>query len=209
MLVYLLPVWLYFGVCEYLLYLNKETTPINHVIDNQISSKQELYYMRAFFDNSPTMYKLGMMKRTSPDILVLGQSIVLQFRKEMFHPYQSVFYNMGYAINNAYDLQSVVTQIQEKRLHKPKLVILGLDLSLVKKTNTNYHVNMIDDPHPDEIYKQNFMPPHLNYSLKLFIAIAKFHRLLPLIWVWVFGANGVQGIGEMAVCIMPKTLPST
>jgi len=130
---YLSPVLLLIGPLEYVMYLNRETVRINTVIDGQINSRHELYYFKNFFDNSPYSYKIGMAERKNARILVVGQSTVLQFTKEMFAPFQDSFYNLGFSIHNVYGLRSILVMIEKKQIHRPDLMIIGIDADLLKK----------------------------------------------------------------------------
>ena len=132
-LLYLLPVLLLIGVLEYIMYLNRETVQINVVIEEQVNSKHELYYFKDFFDNSPYSYKVKMAERKNARILVIGQSTVLQFGKEMFAPFQDSFYNIGFSIHNVYGLQSILGMIEKKKIRRPDLMIIGIDADLIKK----------------------------------------------------------------------------
>jgi hypothetical protein len=132
-LVYLSPVLVLIGALEYIMYLNKETVLINAVIDSQLNSKNELYYFKDFFDNSPYSYKVKMAERNNARILVVGQSTVLQFNDEMFAPLQHSFYNLGFSIHNIYGLQSILGMIEKKKICRPDLMIIGIDADLIKK----------------------------------------------------------------------------
>jgi hypothetical protein len=150
-LLFSLPVLAFIGACEYLLYSYKENVPIKTVIAAQMGSKRESYYNREFFDNSTTLYKLETAKKKNADILIIGRSTVLNFRAGMFHPFESSFYNMGFAINSVAEIQALLALIKTNKLHKPKLIIIGLDASTIK-TGFFDHVNRIDTPHKDEAY---------------------------------------------------------
>jgi hypothetical protein len=134
------------------------------VIADQIKAQRERYYSRYFFDSSPTRYKLEMAKEKKADILIIGRSTVLDFRSEMFHPFENRFYNMGFAINTVSDLQSVVNLIRNKEIYQPKIMIIGFDAPIIK-TGIFDHVNRIDEPHEDEVY--NLKLHFLAYQLIL------------------------------------------
>ncbi|TWR24637.1 hypothetical protein FPZ42_16210 [Mucilaginibacter achroorhodeus] len=150
-LLYLSPLICYTLICEYYFFVDKETVGVDKVVQGQLKSKRETYYFRSFFNNSPSLYKLKMAQKKNADILIIGQSTVLQFRDVMFHPFESSFYNMGFSINNMNDLESLLHYIKTGKLHKPKLIILGLDVSLIKKTLYINPDNEILNPHCDEV----------------------------------------------------------
>jgi hypothetical protein len=153
-----IPVMLYIVIGEYLLYRYKENVPIQNVAKAQLEMKHESYYSRYFFDSSPTLYKLEMAKRQQADILVIGRSTVLGFRAEMFHPFEKSFYNMGFAVNSVADIQAIVDLIKNKQLHKPRLMLIGIDAPEIKSGILD-HLNTVDKPHEDEVYdiKMHFL----------------------------------------------------
>jgi hypothetical protein len=153
---YLSPILLLIGALEYGLYLNKETVPINTIILGQVKSKHEMYYFKNFFDNCPYSYKVNMAEKKNARILAVGQSTVLQFRKEMFAPLQDNFYNLGFAIHNVYGLRSILGMIEKKQIRQPDLMIIGIDADLVKK-------RLVENDYLDEI-TLNFDPAeHIKY----------------------------------------------
>jgi hypothetical protein len=96
-----------------------------------------------------------MATQKKADILVVGQSTVLQFRGVMFHPFESNFYNMGPSMTSINELYNLINFIKSKKIKKPKLMIIGLDLSLVKKTNNNLSAD-IAPLHEDEIFQAKY-----------------------------------------------------
>lgn len=114
---------------EYLLYQNKESILIERVSDIQIKEQQDLYYGREILGNSLSNYKFQMFRKKKADVLILGQSVVLQFRDFMFSPFQNKYYNTGLMARNVKDLNYVLDLIEREEVHKPKLVLLGVDFS--------------------------------------------------------------------------------
>jgi len=149
--IFSLPVFSFIGVGEYLLFRYKENIPVTSVIAGQLNRKRESYYSRYFFDSSPTLYKLGMAEEKKADILVAGRSTVLGFRAEMFHPFEDEFYNIGFATVTVADLQAVVNLIRNKKLHKPKIMIIGFDAPIFKSGPLD-HYDRVNTPHEDEVY---------------------------------------------------------
>ncbi|HMR42679.1 MAG TPA: hypothetical protein PKC40_02550 [Saprospiraceae bacterium] len=117
---------------EYQFFDLKETMPVTEVLDEQMKSTEECYYHRLFFDNNLAIYKYEGINRVKPDILVLGQSIVLQIRDFMFHPLEDKFYNAGHLISNVTELEQIIQFMREGKLHKPKVIIFGMDGGLPK-----------------------------------------------------------------------------
>lgn len=63
------------------------------------------------------------------DLLSVGSSRVLKFRKEMFN---KTFYNAGYTIKSMYDFRPFLKSFSEEKL--PDYLILGIDQWMFKKT---------------------------------------------------------------------------
>ena len=109
--------------------------PYRKVMEAQLTSENELYYYRAMLNNNMNAYKVEMINQQKPDIITLGQSVVLNFRDFMFHPMEDKFYNGGHLVNNIWDIEHVVNLWKEEKLHRPKVVIFGLDVGVPKKNN--------------------------------------------------------------------------
>ncbi len=82
---------------------------------------QDIIYGSATNQNT-YFYKLALLKSIKPEIVALGSSRVMQLRKEMFNV---GFINAGGAINSVDEAEKFVNDMM--KLHKPKIVILGLD----------------------------------------------------------------------------------
>lgn len=124
---------LYGGIGEYYLIRTKEAYSIKTITDIQSQSKKELYYGREILGNSLSNYKYHMFIKTQPRVLVLGQSVTLQFRNFMFEPYLDDFYNTGLMARNVKDLNYVLDLFETGQVEKPELVLLGVDPSFVLK----------------------------------------------------------------------------
>lgn len=72
-------------------------------------------------DNAEYQYKMALYKLRKPDIITLGTSRVLGFRQYMFNV---PFVNMGRTFGS---LQMLKTIDDILAIHKPKVIILGLD----------------------------------------------------------------------------------
>lgn len=156
LLIFLLPLLLTIGFFEICFLEKKETTPISTVIENQMNSKREQYYLRQYFSSSPVNYKLMMAEKKKADILIIGQSTVLQFRDFMFHPFEKSFYNMGKSVSNLNELESLINLIKNKVIYKPKLIILGFDFALVKSNYFGANLNSVTQPFTDEVNDPNY-----------------------------------------------------
>jgi hypothetical protein len=127
---YVLIIVCYGLVGEYILYENKESYSIDQVTTLQQELETETYYCREILGNALSNYKFQMLKKKQPTgVMVLGQSVTLQFRDFMFEPYQDEFYNTGLMARNVTDLNYVMDLIDQGDLNKPKLILLGVDIS--------------------------------------------------------------------------------
>ncbi len=114
---------------EFLLLKNKESYSIETVNEEQNSSAKELYYGREILGNSLSNYKFQRFISSEAKVLVLGQSVTLQFRDFMFSPFEDQFYNTGLMARNGKDLNYVLDLMNEGVATTPDLVLLGVDLS--------------------------------------------------------------------------------
>ena len=80
---------LFVAIGEFYLWRFKESVSIKKVAEIQSSATKELYYGRQILGNSLSTYKYEMWMKTQPKVLVLGQSVTLQFRDFMFEDNRS------------------------------------------------------------------------------------------------------------------------
>lgn len=96
-----------------------ELDSVESIVHKQITDN--MLYGSATNQNT-FFYKLELIKATKPDIVAIGSSRVMQFRKEMFN---TSFSNAGGAVNSVAEAEKFVNEML--KLHKPKIVIFGLD----------------------------------------------------------------------------------
>jgi hypothetical protein len=89
-------------------------------------------------------YKMELVKHVKPDIITLGSSRVMQFRKESF---SKSFVNTGGAMNHLTEGLKFLKEMYQ--FHSPKLIILGLDFwwfndQVFQPVNFEYHTNSGD-----------------------------------------------------------------
>jgi len=126
---------LFVAIGEFYLWRFKESVSIKKVAEIQSSATKELYYGRQILGNSLSTYKYEMWMKTQPKVLVLGQSVTLQFRDFMFEPYHDDFYNAGLMVRNLKDLKHVLKMLENDKVKRPDLILLGMDFSFVLKEN--------------------------------------------------------------------------
>lgn len=146
---YLLIGLLYVGLGEYLLTRLKETVPIAEIAQEQTTSKKELYYGRQVLGDCIPLYKYTNLQLRKPKVLVVGQSVTLQFRDFVFQPFEQEFYNAGLMIRNLADLHYLADLIEKGEIDKPQFMLVAVDLSFVlNKTfldNYSLEYDMPDD----------------------------------------------------------------
>ncbi len=179
----------YFLIGEYLLHRLNETTSIKEVARIQSSSKKELYYGRQVLGNSLPLYKYTLFERLQPEVLVVGQSVTLQFRDFVFEPFQDNFYNAGLMIRNLADLNYLADLFEQGEIKNPRFMLIAVDLSFVlKKTFLDEYSLEFDRPEDRALNAKS----HLQGTQKLMLD-AKL-RELPL-QNWGFGKAGMMGRG--------------
>ncbi|MDR1469609.1 MAG: hypothetical protein LBT00_09975 [Spirochaetaceae bacterium] len=97
-----------------------ELIPINAIIRIQQSSDNVL--VGTAIQNIDAQLKFETTKIINPDILALGTSRVMQFRREYFND-DVVFYNAGGVVVNLMQYIDFITALE----HNPEYVIIGLD----------------------------------------------------------------------------------
>jgi hypothetical protein len=124
LLLWLLPVLLFAGAIEALLWRIGESWPLGRVIRYQ-EEHPDAFYARGLLDQGTFRYKYVQLLRRRPSIIALGSSRVMQFRAQMFGDQGQSFYNDGGLIHSVDDLQSFFDRLPPEAL--PKIIILGVD----------------------------------------------------------------------------------
>ncbi len=112
---------------ELAMYRTRESWPIEKVLTAESKLPGESIWGRANFSQQYNLSKSGMIRRRRPRIVALGSSRVMEFRAFMFHPYEDSFYNGGGMIQNVNDLAAYARQVEDGRLPRPQVVLLGID----------------------------------------------------------------------------------
>ena len=110
------------ATCEYLLYRFNENLDINQSVEKQ--SNENILYGRLLIGQD-AIYKMEMTKKLKPEIVVIGSSRVMPFRREFFND-NLTFYNAGGSmpsIDRGIEFVNDITKV-----YTPKVVILGIDL---------------------------------------------------------------------------------
>lgn len=188
-LIYIAIVLLYLTWGEVSLYKMRENIPLKKVVEQQFESENECYYSRRIFEEYVSSYKFEMLKKKKPDIQIIGQSIVLQFRDFLFKPYDKSFYNAGLMIRNMRDLELYFDLIEAGEIHKPKLIVLGIEHLIFKHNNKLNRRKPFNYEIEDEALKPK---AHLRGIQQFLLKTGNVRYKGDIIG---FGKQGVQGAG--------------
>lgn len=122
-----MPIVFFISMLEMLFYFTGESYSIEKVHDIQNSSPNEVRFMRGMISQDFNLYKLSGIRRNNPEILILGSSRVMKFRKDFFKEREYVFYNGGGIFQSAYDLIEFEKRYIKEQKISTKLIIIGLD----------------------------------------------------------------------------------
>ncbi|HTF55936.1 MAG TPA: hypothetical protein VK661_01595 [Planctomycetota bacterium] len=131
-LVFLVPLALAAAPFEIILWRSGECWPARRAAD-AMSKDGRALYMRRYFSQQFTLYKAEMIRRRSPDLVILGSSRVWQFRSFMFHPIEERAFNAGGLTQSVRDLESYADWVLRGKIPRPRVVILGVDPWWVKR----------------------------------------------------------------------------
>jgi hypothetical protein len=150
---FFIPIIIYIVVTQFFLYRINEHLPIKCIIEKQQVSKEESYYNRILLENVLDIYKYNTLLTKKPQVLVLGQSIVLCFRNMYFKPFDTSFYNTGLMVRNVQDLENMANQLLNGTLEKPRYILFGLDHSFVLENSIldskKFKTSLWEDPYFD------------------------------------------------------------
>lgn len=122
---------LYVGLGEYVLWRNGEIRPIRSIVKEQLSTDRDSHFAKSLTRSHP-LYLLEHLRQRKAKIIVLGQSITHQFQARMFHPYEDDFFNASNVFQTLEDLELVISEIESGIIHKPELIIWGIDPDYLK-----------------------------------------------------------------------------
>jgi hypothetical protein len=125
-LVFLCPLLLIGFVYEGALWCSGESWSVEKIIDAQLENP-DLVWRRGYFSQFSETYKFFLLKRTGKDIVVVGSSRTLSFRREFFHPLEDRFINGGRLLTHLGDLVSLTRALSSGELPRPQVLIIGLD----------------------------------------------------------------------------------
>lgn len=97
-----------------------ECCSYDDIIQRQLAS-DSLYHSK--YNPTASAYKLSGIKFTKPDILVVGSSRTMQFRREFF---SRSFYNAGGVASGVEQLEDFINRLLV--IHKPRVILIGVDM---------------------------------------------------------------------------------
>ena len=118
------------------LYRAGEVQSFSLLVDKQV--REGVLYGSGLNGNS-FQYKLKLAERVQPDVLVVGASRVMQYRKEAF---TVPMVNMGGAFQELDEGSRLIREILKFK-HKPKVILLGFDYWWLNK-NFRLHEGQFD-----------------------------------------------------------------
>lgn len=144
-LLFSFPLLLVFVLPVTVLVLGREYFSVRQVIETQ-KQHQEALFGFVYNGQSFIPYKQALVENRNPEIIALGTSRAMQFRKEFFID-QDKFINAGGGAKNLYDIKQFIQNLSATS--SVKVVILGLDQDMFmdKKTTPTYmprNINSID-----------------------------------------------------------------
>ena len=125
-LLFLLPLLVWAVPLEIVLLKSGDAWPINLVAARQ-TPDSNILFGRAFMSQQFNVYKAKMIRHRRPALLIVGSSRVMQFRKEMFPPLESQFYNAGGLLQTLADVEQLAEQWRTTNRHRPRAAIIGID----------------------------------------------------------------------------------
>lgn len=121
--VFWLPFLVLLFVFESTLWRHGEIWPIKRVVEHQNVFPNSIF-LRQLFDQRYSNYHYLYLKDHAPDVVALGSSRTMMFRKEMFGDDAQRFRNAGGSLWVASDLNSFLDALPNFR---PRVVIFGVD----------------------------------------------------------------------------------
>ncbi len=125
--VFLLPLALLFAFPVAVFILSREAYPTKLSVSLQ-AVHPEIVVGKAFYDaNNGLAYKQALIAQRDPQIVFVGSSRTMEFRKEFFKD-PSMFINAAFGAANTTDMGEIVTALPDQT----KLLVIGLDQKVFK-----------------------------------------------------------------------------
>lgn len=135
----LTPPLLLLGSTAWITFVGGEIYDSREIAVLQSRGETEILFGPAY-SNPEVSFKQSRIVRDAPEVLVLGSSRVLPFRKEFFKE-GTTFYNGGRIAPDIWILRQCLERLPKECL--PKLLIVGLDQYNFNAAESNYHPDAI------------------------------------------------------------------
>lgn len=113
----LLP-WIFFLV-------SGELTPQKKIIEQQLSGTKPILYGKAYISDDITPYKIALINKTSPKIIAIGSSRIMQIRNFFFNNPEIFFNAAGGEGELIIDMLNFLQSIEPKQM--PSTIIITFD----------------------------------------------------------------------------------
>jgi hypothetical protein len=160
-------------------------------IDKLIISNQKYLIGYAYNQNNYLYLKwFRLVNLAKVDLLALGSSRVLQFRKEMF---DCSFYNAGYAISSVKDFKPFLESIPREKY--PKVLLINLDQWMFNENWDNLKGFVSDRKWADSYTKNASAKIYINFYKDLLAKKYSIGGLVAKSNSLMIGLNSVNDIG--------------
>jgi len=192
LLIFVTPIFLVFLIPFVVLYKAGELSTSKSIVLRQTESKKAFLVGMAY-GNAYKYYKItNLLERKSPDVIALGTSRTLQFRKEFFKK-NVKFYNAGLGVARLEGFRPFLKRIPAGS--EPKLIVIGLDQNFFNKRWVDYKQDNIDaqldsDLSPAQKFFDNWLQVYKDYFAGKLRLSGIFHKKR---------ASEIEKIGVLAV----------
>lgn len=160
--IFVFPVFLFLGLMLFIIFRAGE---FFHPLDRLILSNEEYLIGKHHYKHVNALKWRELLLGQKREILILGTSRVMAFRKEMFN---KSFYNAGFTIKNIYDYRQFLLNMPYEKL--PSILIIGLDQRMFISNNSYYSASSASVRNRDNWNKYQFYPD-LNYLKSFYYKI--------------------------------------
>ena len=125
-ILFLVPLAIVFGPPALVLWLAGELTSAETVVRRQSTDPRLVLHGPAYTNSAPYVKRQGLLAVRAPEVVALGNSRVLQFRREFFRP-DVRFYNSGSAVVRLMHFRAFLEALPREVL--PETLLIATDTS--------------------------------------------------------------------------------
>ncbi|HEY4493688.1 MAG TPA: hypothetical protein VJB98_03655 [Candidatus Paceibacterota bacterium] len=171
-------------------YRSGELIPVREVAKLQAASGEELLYERGLVTQGQAEFKLIQLSVRRPEVVMLGSSRVLEFRKEVL-PEMNSFYNAGGLTRSVEEVASFFDTVPAG--YSPKILFVGIDSFWFDDKNSPSHSNAPGAFSDDEVSS-----PEAHWYVMRSIGKMAFTNPRQL-WQIVVGRDALTGLRAIGV----------